>query len=183
MLEPGLRYILGACRPDNRGSIEREAYTLFRPSIIAIRDHGVPEGKQAGQHGCPGSGAQTAVRVGVDKADALTGQTVDVGRPTGQIAVAARRVDAKLIYANPENVRASGAGGRAGRQQRTRRRKRYKCGDDRPQQPPSRLCPRLSQYSRFVFRPGIGTGYLPSASGCSGAGESSVSLSSPGANS
>ena len=38
-----------------------------------------------------------------------------------------------------------------------------------------------SQYSRFFLRPGSGTGYRPFASGCTGAGESAVNLSRPGA--
>lgn len=37
------------------------------------------------------------------------------------------------------------------------------------------------QYSRLVFRPGSGTGYLPSLSACTGAGLSIVSLSAFGA--
>lgn len=39
------------------------------------------------------------------------------------------------------------------------------------------------QYSRSFVIPGSGTGYLPSGPGFSGAGESMVSLSIPGANS
>ncbi len=37
------------------------------------------------------------------------------------------------------------------------------------------------QYSRLVMIPGCGTGYLPSGPACTGAGESIVSLSTPGA--
>ena len=37
------------------------------------------------------------------------------------------------------------------------------------------------QYSRSFFRPGIGTGYLPSLSESTGGGESIVHLSMPGA--
>ena len=38
-----------------------------------------------------------------------------------------------------------------------------------------------AQYSVFFLSPGMGMGYMPSASACTGAGESIVNLSTPGA--